>query len=347
MKKIRVGVVGAGNIARSAHLPAYQNLKDIAEVVAIADKNLERAQETAEKFGIPQAFASVEELLAGAEVDMIDICVWNHAHAEVAIAAAKAHKAVLCEKPLADSLENARKIQAAVDEAGVPFMCAMCSRWTEEARMLKEMIDAGELGRIYYVKTGYVRRRGTPIGWFTDKSKSGGGPVIDIGVHNIDCAWYLMGKPKPVRVSASTYNYIGDFKTRGVTRWLALDSDVTAFDTEDSAAALIHFENGATMFAEASWAINAPEGRYTQIVGDKAGATLDPFVIYGENNQHFLTNNAPVTHTLNRYEAEIHHFIDCVNNGTQPVSPLSDGVEVQKILEGIYTSAKLGREVEL
>ncbi|MGI6653684.1 MAG: Gfo/Idh/MocA family protein [Christensenellales bacterium] len=347
MKKLRVGVVGAGNIACSAHLPAYQALSEVAEVVAIADKNLDRAWEMAAKFGIPQAFDSTEALLAGADVDMIDVCVWNHAHAEVVCASAEAGKAILCEKPLADSLESARRIEAKVKGAGVPFMCAMSARWSPAAQLLKAMIEAGELGNIYYAKTGYIRRRGTPIGWFTDKSKSGGGPVIDIGVHNIDCTWFLMGRPKPTRVSASIYSPIGNFKTRGVSRWQAVDSDVTAFDTEDSATALIHFENGATMFVEVSWAINLPDRRYTEIVGDKAGASLDPFVIYGENAQHYLTDNYPVTFKTNNYEQEIGHFIRCLNTGETPISPLADGLYVQTMLDAIYTSARLGREIEL
>lgn len=345
--KLKIGVVGAGNIARSAHLPAYAKLKDIAEVVAIADVNLPRAQEAAEAFGIAGAYDSVDAMLADTPLDAVDICVWNHAHAPVAIAAAQAGKAVLCEKPMADSLENALHMQQVVEAAGTPFMCAMSSRFGQEAQMLHEMIENGELGNIYYVKTGYIRRRGTPIGWFTDRSKSGGGPVIDIGVHNIDCAWYLMGRPRPVRISASTFAPFGNFETRGLNRWQALDSDISAFDTEDSATALIHFENGAVMFAEASWALNAPEGRYTQICGDKAGATLDPFVVYGENQSRFLTDNRPLTQPVNRFEQEIRHFVSCVTEGKQPLSPLSDGITVQRMLQGIYDAAQHQKEVIL
>ena len=185
MDKIRVGIIGAGNIAQSAHLPAYAKRDDV-EVAALADWNLERAQDAAKKFGVPHAYTTVEELLAHEDVDYIDICVWNRSHCDVALAAAKAGKAILCEKPMADTLEHALIMKDAVEKAGVPFMLAVPTRYGEEAQLLAQMVEKGKLGEIYYAKTANVRRRGTPIGWFTDSEKSGGGPVIDIGVHYID-----------------------------------------------------------------------------------------------------------------------------------------------------------------
>ncbi len=345
MEKLRVGIIGAGNIAQSAHLPVYMERTDV-EVVAIADWNLERAQDAAKKFNIPNAYSSVEELLANVDVDYIDICVWNRSHAPVAIAAARAGKHILCEKPMAINLEDALKMEEEVKKAGVQFMMAVPTRYTAEAQLLMEMVDQGKLGEIYYAKTANIRRRGTPIGWFTDTSKSGGGPVIDIGVHCIDRTWFLMGRPKPVRVSATTSHAIGDFKTKGVQRWTALDSDVTAFDTEDSAAGAIHFENGATMLFEVSWALNAPPQDYTQICGSKAGATLNPLTIYGEE-MGYLSDNKPTVLNPNMFAVEIDHFIDCVRTGKKPTSPLEDGVTVQRMLQGIYDSARLGREVEI
>lgn len=345
MKKIRIGIVGAGNIAQSAHLPAYSTLKDRAEIVAIADLNRQRAQDAAAKFGIPAAFGSVEEMLENSALDMVDICVWNGSHAPVAIAAAQAGKAILCEKPMADCLEHALQMEQAVKKAQVPFMMAMVSRFGGEQQLLHDMIEAGELGDIYYAKTAYIRRRGTPLGWFTDTKKSGGGPVIDIGVHCIDRTWYLMGKPRPVRISASVSRRIGNYQTKGVGRWVALDRDVTAFDTEDSAAAIIHFDNGASMLVEASWAINAKPDAYTQICGTKAGATLDPLVIYGENEQGYLTDNQPTVAKYNGFEAELAHFIDCLQTGKKPLSPIEDGITVQRMLQGIYDSASQNREI--
>ena len=345
MEKIRVAIVGAGNIAQSAHLPAYQKRDDL-EVVAIADWNLARAQDAAKKFGIPKAFQNIDDMLANVDCDYVDICVWNRSHADCAIKAAAAGKNILCEKPMAYNLEDALRMKEAVEKAGVTFMLAVPTRYSGEAQLLREMVDAGKLGDIYYAKTANIRRRGTPIGWFTDTAKSGGGPVIDIGVHCIDRTWFLMGCPKPVRVSASTSYAIGDFKTRGVSRWTALDSDVTAFDTEDSACGVIHFENGAALMFEVSWALNAPNSGYTQICGSKAGATLEPLTIYGEEMGH-LSDNAPKSENVNIFEAEIAHFIDCLRTGKRPASDLDQAVTMQRMLQGIYDSARLHKEVEI
>lgn len=345
MEKIRIGLIGAGNIAQNAHLPAYAKRDDV-EVVAIADLNLERARKAAEKFGVPNAYASVEALLASETVDAIDVCVWNGAHSDVAIAGARAGKHVLCEKPLSSTLEKGLAIEKAVRESGITFMLAVPRRYQTDARLLAEKVSAGELGTIYYAKTALIRRRGTPIGWFTDSAKSGGGPVLDIGVHCIDCCWYLMGRPKPVSVSAATASYIGDFETKSVERWTALDKGTGAFDTEDSAAGFIRFENSACMLFETSWALNAPNQEYTQICGSKGGATLGPLTFYGETDG-FLTETRPTTIDIDRFHYEIGHFAECIREKKTPVSSLEDALTLQRILTAVYTSAETGREVLL
>ncbi len=349
MKKLRVGIVGAGNIAQSCHMPAYKKLTDLVEVVAVADIDFERAKAAAEKHGIPQAFDSVESLLAGCEVDYIDICTWNSGHAPVAIAAAKAGKHILCEKPMADSLENALAMEKAVKEAGVQFMMAVVTRYSSEAQTAHEMQQAGAFGDIYLARTAYTRRRGTPRGWFTDTSYSGGGPVIDIGVHCIDRTWFLMGRPKPISVSAATSYAIGNYQTKGVSRWEALDAEKKyAFNTEDSAIAMIRFEGGAVMTAEISWAQNAPDESYVRLYGSKAGAAFGPLTVYGENEAGYLSDSVVTTGGAEDiFENEIRHFITCLNNGTTPISPVEDGVAVQKILDGIYRSAACGKEILL
>ena len=198
---VRVGVVGAGNISHNAHLPAYKSVTN-AKVVAICDLDIERAKKAAEDFDIPHYYDSVTEMLANEDIDAVDICTWNSAHAPVAIEAANAGKHVICEKPLTVSVENAEKIAAAIKANGVKFMLAVPGRFGNKNQYIRKMLDSGELGEVYFGKTAYVRRRGTPYGWFTDKKTSGGGPIIDIGIHGIDAAWYLMGNPKPVRISA-------------------------------------------------------------------------------------------------------------------------------------------------
>ena len=345
--KLRVGIVGAGNIATSAHLPSYAELADLVEVVAIADIVPERAKAAAEKFGIPHYFASVEELLENVDVDYIDICTWTAAHAPVCIAAAKAGKHILCEKPLAANLEQGLAMEKAVREAGVQFMLAVVTRYMAEAIKCRELYDQGVFGEIYAAKCRYVRRRGTPSGWFTDKELAGGGPVLDIGVHAIDRTWYLMGRPTPVTVSAETSYRIGDFQTKGITRWHPFGEGKGVFDTEDSAMIFFRFEGGKTMMAEVAWAINGQEANDVVLFGSKAGCTFDPLTVYGEDEEGYLSDVKPEVTPNNLFVEELRHFVDCLNTGKTPISPMEDALTVQKMLDAIYRSAEAHAEVTI
>lgn len=342
---VRIGVVGAGNIARSAHLPAYKKITN-AKVMAIADLDLERAKKAAEDFGIPHYYGSVADMLANEDIDAVDICTWNNAHSVVAVEAANAGKHVLCEKPLSISVEEAKKIEAAVNANNVTFMLAVPGRFGNANKYVRNMLDNGELGDVYFAKTAYVRRRGTPYGWFTDKKTSGGGPVIDIGIHGIDAAWYMMGTPKPVRVSAQTSSRIGDYQTKGVGRWIGTKCPDNQFDTEDSGAGVIHFENGASLMFEATWAYNGPAHTDTLVCGTKAGASLSPLTIYGERNG-YLSDDVITMSDNDRFADEITHFCDCVLNGKKPVYPIEQAIMMQQMLDAIYESARQGKEIVL
>jgi len=345
---LKVGIVGVGNIAMSCHVPAYKKLADRVKIVAVADINFERAKAAAEKIGC-EAYASVEDMLAKADIDYVDICTWNREHASVAIAAANAGKAILCEKPMSNSLENSLAMKRAVEENGVPFMMAMVTRYGVEVGIANEMRESGRFGDIYLAKAVYTRRRGTPRGWFTDQKRSGGGPVIDLGVHCIDRAWYLMGRPRPVSVSASCSYAIGEFNTKGVERWTAFDRGDGTFDTEDSATAYIRFENGAVMIADVAWAQNDDGENYIKLYGSKAGVSFDPLTIKGENAEGYLADErVPIENDgglADCFRNEIAHFLDCLETGKQPMSSLEDGVSLQKILDGIYRSAAEHKEV--
>ncbi len=345
-RKIRIGLIGAGNIAQNAHIPAYLNQDDI-ELAAVFDLNAARTQEVAQKYNITHACTSLDEFCSLKDIDAVSVCTWNNAHAVSAIAAANAGKHVLCEKPMAMTVAEAEAMKAAAAKNGVVFMMGFVNRFREDAQYIRHMADAGKFGDIYYANASLRRRRGTPLGWFTDTAKSGGGPVIDIGVHLIDLTWFMMGKPEPLSVSAVTHYKIGDYQTKGVSRWEAFDKDNLVFDTEDSAAGMIRFANGATMNFEVSWAINGAEcGLCSSLYGDQAGATLDPLAIYGEDGG-YLTDNKPTVRQAQIFDKEIRHFIDCVKTGSQPIASAADGVQVQRMLNGIYASAKAGQEIKI
>ncbi len=342
--KIGIGIIGAGNIAQNAHIPAFLKQDNVA-VTAISDINLERARDVAQKHGIEQVVKDFNELVLLDEVDAVSICTGNSVHESATLAAANAGKHILCEKPMAMNVAEAESMLKAVKENGVTFMMGFVNRFRADSKVIADLKDAGKFGEVYYGKCAWMRRRGTPLGWFTNLAKSGGGPVIDIGVHAIDLTWYFMGRPKPVSVSAVTYDKIGNYKTKGIGRWVALDAEDIVFETEDSAAGLIRFENGASMTFDVSWAINSKNTNfYSQIYGSKAGARINPLEIYGEE-ENYLMDSTPFVYEENAFENQTGHFIKCLREGKEPICPVEDGYQVQKMLNGIYDSARLGREI--
>ena len=348
---IRVATIGSGLIARLAHVPGYQNAG--AEVVATADVVETRAQKLADDFGIQDVYTDYKELLKRDDIDAVSICVPNHLHHEITIAALEAGKHVLCEKPMAMTVQEAKEMWEASERTGKILMLGFCNRFRSDIQRLKKVIDQGQLGDIYYAKTGYVRRRGTPFGWFTVKDESGGGAVIDIGVHVIDMTRYLMGNPRPVSVMASTYQKFRHYKIMDTDAWCS--SDVKEgirtgeeFDVEDLACAMIRFDNGATLTVDVSWAANIGQrdSIYSSVYGDKAGAQINPLTIFGEN-EGMLTDMEINTVDKNTHSEEIKHFISCVETGSEPISTAKHGVEIQQILNAIYESAKTGQSVEI
>lgn len=344
--KIHVGIVGVGSIAQNAIMPAFLKQPDM-EIIAVCDINKARAEEVAQKHGIKHVFTDFKEMVHLPELDAVSVCTWNNAHAPATIAALEAGKHVLCEKPPAMTVAEAEAMRDAANRSGKVLMYGLVQRFRNETVVLKDMAEAGKFGEIYFAKATILRRRGTPLGWFTDPAKAGGGPVIDIGVHVIDLTRYLMGSPKPVRVSAAVYSKFGDYKTKMVSRWKALDTDNLVFGVEDLAGGVIHFDNGAAMLFDVSWAANAKQIPFhSQIMGTKAGASVVPLEIYTED-QGYLVDEHPVIEKGDMFAAEVRHFLDCVKTGQTPITNADEGVEIQKILNGIYESARLGKEVEL
>ena len=342
--KIQIGIVGAGNIAQNAHIPSYLKT-DGVKLAGVYDIKASRAAEVANKYDMKQHH-SLESLLSDDTIDAVSVCTWNNGHAESAIAASKAGKHVLCEKPMSITVAEALAMEEAAKASGKIFMMGFVNRFRIQSKIITNMREFGVFGEIYYARTTLLRRRGTPLGWFTDVSKSGGGPVIDIGVHIIDLTWYLMGKPRPVSLMANTHYTLGDYKTKGVSRWEALDTDDPEFDTEDSAAGTIFFEHGKSINFDVSWAINGEAEMNTFLYGTRAGATFDPLTIYGESAE-YLTDNVPTYIEEDPFDNEINHFVECIRTGREPIATAADGVAIQKILCGIYESARLEKAVDL
>ena len=243
-------------------------------------------------------------------------------------------------------------MQEAVRKSGKLFQVGFVRRYDTNAQLLRAMADRGEFGEIYFAKASTLRRLGNPGGWFSDIERSGGGPLIDIGVHVIDLCWYMMGRPKPVSVSANTYRKLGNrSNVKNLSYYQAADYDASKNTVEDMANALIRFENGASLLVDVSFTLHAKSNESAvKLYGEKGGFEIDPETVIVTEQNDTILNVYPQTDNkgfdfAGAFQNEIDHFIDCVSNGRQPISPVEDGVEIMKILAGIYDSAAKGAEV--
>ena len=351
--KIKVAVIGVGGIAQS-HIYGYQHNPHV-ELYAFCDICAARLKEMGETYGITRLYTDEETMLRELpEIDAVTVCTWNSAHAPCTIAALKAGKHVLCEKPMATSAAEAREMLAAAKESGKLLMIGFVRRYGNDCSIVKDYIDQGFFGDIYYTKATYLRRNGCPGGWFGDKAFSAGGPLIDLGVHVIDLTRYLLGNPKPVSVYGATFQKLGDRRElKDQKEYVASSKGADAvFNVEDLATALIRYDNGAVVSVEASFSLNTKkdEGKI-ELFGTKAGAKLDPELeLYTDINGYMtdVTLCAPTALSFEGlFSKEIDHYIDCIQHGTVCRSPAEDGVTLMDILDAIYESARTGHEVVL
>ncbi len=350
MGKIRVGIIGVGSIS-AEHIESYLKNENV-ELYAFADINPAQLKKRGEQYGITRLYEDYHDLLALKEIDAVSVCVWNNNHAPCTIDALNAGKHVLCEKPMALNADLARQMKEAAEKNGKLLMIGFVRRYGNDCRVLKDFIDNGYFGDTYYAKATYLRRAGSPGGWFGDKARSGGGPLIDLGVHVLDLTRYLMGNPKPVSVYGATFSKLGDrreIKGRGGYTSISKSSK-DVFDVEDAVTALIRYDGGQVVSLEASFSLNIQKDfSAIELFGTKAGAKLDPELhIYTDMNGYMVSSDlaTPTALSFNGLFAnEINHFVDCVINGTECISPAEDGVILMKIIDAIYRSAETGHEV--
>lgn len=352
MSKLKIGIIGAGSISES-HITAYLKNNNV-ELYALCDLDKERLSYMAEKYQVSRTYTDMNEMLSLKELDAVSVCTWNSAHAPCTIAALNAGKHVLCEKPMAISEEEARTMKEAAERNNKLLMIGFVRRYGNDCKILKEFIDTDYLGEVYYAKATYLRRKGNPGGWFGDKSRSGGGPLIDLGVHVIDLVRYLLGNPAPVSVYGATFHKLADRKNiRGKKFYQSASaSENDICDVEDLATAMIRFDNGAILSIEASFSLNIKndEGKI-ELFGTKGGAKLNPELeLYNELHDYLsnITLDAETALSFDGlFENEINHFVSCLTEGTTCLSPGEDGIDIMRILDAIYESAKTGHEVIL
>ncbi len=342
-----IGVIGAG--IGQAHVNGLSKVGG-GQVAAICDINTERATQMAKASGLDvPIYGDYREMFDQANLDATTVGLPNALHKPVAIAALDAGLHVFCEKPLALSAQEGQEIADAAKRNGKNCMVGQVNRFRPDSQFLKKVIQSGDLGEIYYSHTGWLRTAGIPGygGWFTTKSMSGGGPLIDIGVHMLDIAWWLCGAPRPIAVSGVTYAKFGPHG-KGLSGWGVPNFETGIFDVEDLALAIIRFENGLTINLEVSWALGSRSNeQWCEIYGDKGGCE------WGEKPGVFRdlfdtrVNSAPELPEDDAWRGQMQHFVDSILNGTKPDPDAEQGVAMMKMLDGIYASAAAGREITI
>ena len=343
--KLRLGVVGLG--MGRGHVDQYSK-HPRGEVVAIADLDAERLKQVGDQYGIKDRYTDAAKLFARRDIDAVSIATPNKFHCPLTVAALQSGKHVLCEKPMAMTVAEAELMRDTAARLGKTLMINFSFRFSNMSYALKQQVDAGVVGDIYFGRTVWHRRRGMPKfgGWFGLKAMSGGGPLIDLGVHRLDLALWLMGHPEPATVSGSTYCVIARERA---------EREKLPYTVEDLAAGLIRFKNGATLIVEASWATNShdPEHMVTQLYGSKGGLVQRNVgggynfeaEVYTEEGGNLFTKH--LDNAVTPAPSSMHEFLNSLLEGRPPIATAEHGVKVQKILNALYASAEQGREIVL
>ena len=363
MKKLRIGIIGCGGIANVKHMPSLAVFKDEVEMVYFCDIIEERAKTAAAQYGTPDAKVCTDyhELLKDESIDVVHVLTPNVNHCPITCDALEAGKHVLCEKPMAITYGEGKKMLDTAKRTGKKLTIGYQNRFRKDTLQMKHMVDRGELGEIYFAKAHGVRRKGVPTwGVFPDKSKQGGGPLIDIGTHPLDMTLWLTNNYEPEVVLGQTFQKLKD-KPEG-NKFGPWDPDT--FETEDSAFGLIRMKNGATIYLEAAWAINMLNCKDAMVTlcGTEGGSEM-----FGDNwkNEGYLITNKVEDGVLVNVEPaqaagvfgfdgpdmedpkimEARHWIDAIVNDTEPFVKPEEALVVTRILEAIYKSAETGKAV--
>jgi predicted dehydrogenase len=331
MDKLNIGVIGLGWAAQLIHLPLLQKMPE-AQVVAVMDRDKAKGRMVADKFGIKRLYTDVNQMLETEDLAAVVVCTSTDAHKDVTLAALRAGKDVLVEKPIARHYSEAVEMADAARTQKRKLMVGMNHRFRPDVMILKSLIEGKELGKIFYVRTGWLRKRSSDSSWFTQKERSGGGVLLDLGIMMLDMAFWMMSYPEVQRVRASHYRQ----KTREV---------------EDTSLVSLSMKNGSLVNIEVSWTMNLDDDVYIcDVFGTEGTATLNPLRIQKELHGTLVNLSPPKMgapqHLFTRsYENELRHFVGAVRNVHPVISTADESVQRMRIVDAIYKSVRLGKEV--
>lgn len=344
IKPFRIAVLGLG-WAGVHHIKLLKQVAG-AEVIAVADTNHRLLEKVKHEHGIPWTFTDYRTMLKELpEIQAVDVCTPNGLHARNSIDALEAGKHVLVEKPMAMNALEGRQMVDAANKSGRQLIVGFQHRFEPRSKLLHDRIAAGEFGKILYVRAQWLRRRGIPSwGVFGRKDLQGGGPMIDIGVHVLEAAHYIIGAPRPVSATAATYTYIGDRPPVTAAPWGPWDHKT--YSVEDLAVGMIRFDTGATLTMETSFAAHIEQEEMNiTIMGEKAGASWNSSRIYKDDAGYMMTCKAEYVGDWDYFEYKMRHFVEVCRDGRPNEVPAEHALEVQKMIDAIYDSAERRKEV--
>lgn len=332
MEKIKLAIIGVGGIAQVMHLPAILKRDDI-EIAALCDSKQSKIKNISKKLNIKKIFKSADDLLeSGTGIDAALISAPTDLHAEIASKCLRAGINVLVEKPLGRNSREVKTIIGEAEKSGKILMVGMNNRFRSDCMLQRSFLRTGNLGEVYYVKTGWFKRKSSDTKWFTEREKSGGGVVIDNGIVMLDLGMWMMDFPEVKSVSAVNYSH-------------------NSYTVEDSCIALIKFKTGASLTMEASWSFHrSGELFYCNAFGREGSTFINPLRIFKfENNElRELTPKKANPHQdsyKDSYEYQLRHFIGSVKGYHKPVSTGEEALKVMEVVDAIYKSAKTGKEI--
>ena len=336
MNKVKIALVGVGGISQVVRIPSLIKNDDV-ELVALCDIDESKVSMIAQKYKVPKAYFDIQNLIAKEKLDGILICTPNNLHYPMALAALDAGINTLVEKPIALSEVQVTNMVNKANDKKVHLVCGMHNRFRKDAEILREFLDKKEIGDPFYIKAGWLSKWEKTLhkGWNAEAKNSGGGVVMDLGLQLIDLALWLLNKPKVINVRSNFYTNNKNFKV------------------EDSALIIIKTEANVLITIETSWRMHLEKDLlYTHVFGTQGGAFLNPLRINKELHGNLVNvtpihSNKNIDMFTNAFESEINNFVKVIQNKEKPITPGEDGIYLMKIIDSIYKSAELGKQVDL
>jgi predicted dehydrogenase len=346
MNALKIGVVGTGGIAVQRHIPAFKSMEmDKAVLTAVYDIEESRAQAVADAFSIEKVFSDYDRFLES--VDAVVICTPNKFHAELTVQALNAGCHVLCEKPMALTIDEGEAMLEAAEKSGKHLSIGYHYRFMRESQAAKRLIKEGLIGEPIVSRFQALRRRKVP-GWgvFTNKELQGGGSLMDYGCHLLDLTLWLLDFPKPVEVSAASYDKLSRLPEL-TNVWGEIDAET--FNVDDHLTGYIRFENGATMQLETSWAANIPEDKESLSISGTSGG-LDVFPLSLNQAKHgMLLDSTP--YWLPGEDSidlpQVRNFVNCCLGLEEPVVKAHEALETTRLIQYLYQSSQEGQAIKI